>query len=59
MGVFFFRRTNGSFCDDLLNYGYKNLVFSVLVYFSLCLYIYIYIYIYISLRDIFVKKVVL
>jgi hypothetical protein len=53
MGVCFFRRTNGSFCDDLLNYGYKNLVFSVLVYFSLCLYIYI------SLRDIFVKKVVL
>lgn len=33
---FFLRRTYGSFCDDLLSYGHKNLVFSVLVYFSCC-----------------------
>lgn len=41
-GSLFFGEEYGSFCDDLLTYGYKNLVFSVLVYFSLCLIIYHY-----------------
>lgn len=39
---FFLRRTYGSFYDDLLSYGRKNLVFSILVYFSCCLIIYHY-----------------
>jgi hypothetical protein len=33
---FLFRRMYGSFCDDLLTYGHKNIVFSVLIYFSCC-----------------------